>query len=255
MCGPCRSEPARLVLSELASKRAARDDQTLHARISCLETLGAPAAMSTGVAAPERALSSHLRRRHFGGSVWMTDRSETDIAVMDTRGLQWASSKARVEAVLGRRPGVLSVDANPVAQTATIRFDPDSTTVGELVGWIRECDLHCRGQSVPEHVFDPMEEPHDVAGSQDGQAATAPADRHAVHDDALSVDDPSSPHEVMGHGGGHVGSDMRRRFFVAAIFSVPIVLWTPIGRDVMGFDVAAPFGLRDDVWSLLLSLP
>src|SRR6266511_6414688 len=29
----------------------------------------------------------------------------------------------------------------------------------------------------------------------------------------------------------------------------------PIGRDVLGFRAAAPFGLRDDVWSLLLSLP
>ena len=48
---------------------------------------------------------------------------------------------------------------------------------------------------------------------------------------------------------------MRRRFFVAAVFSIPVLLWSPIGRDVLGFTVAAPFGLRDDVWSLLLSLP
>jgi Cu2+-exporting ATPase len=50
-------------------------------------------------------------------------------------------------------------------------------------------------------------------------------------------------------------ADMRRRFLVALLFSIPIVLWSPIGRDVLGFDVAAPFGLRDDQWSLLLSLP
>ena len=36
---------------------------------------------------------------------------------------------------------------------------------------------------------------------------------------------------------------------------MPILLWSPIGRDVLGFDAAAPFGLRDDVFSLLLSLP
>src|SRR5262249_61293328 len=35
----------------------------------------------------------------------------------------------------------------------------------------------------------------------------------------------------------------------------PILLWSPIGRNVLGFTVAAPFGLRDDVWLLLLSLP
>jgi Cu2+-exporting ATPase len=49
--------------------------------------------------------------------------------------------------------------------------------------------------------------------------------------------------------------DMRNRFLVALVFSIPIVLWSPIGRDVLHFDVSAPFGMRDDVWSLLLSLP
>ncbi|MEP6658326.1 MAG: copper-translocating P-type ATPase [Acidimicrobiales bacterium] len=70
-----------------------------------------------------------------------------------------------------------------------------------------------------------------------------------------------SPHDAMGHGGHGARSmddmarDMRNRFLLAAGFSIPIVLWSPIGRDVVGFDVAAPFGLRDDVWSLLLCLP
>src|SRR5215475_13521479 len=66
---------------------------------------------------------------------------------------------------------------------------------------------------------------------------------------------------MMGHGGAAdmsmeaMVADMRNRFLVAAVLSVPILLWSPIGRDVLGFTVAAPFGLRDDVWLLLLSLP
>lgn len=69
----------------------------------------------------------------------------------------------------------------------------------------------------------------------------------------------------MGHGGHHGGHgdmsmgdmarDMRDRFLNAAILSIPILLWSPIGRDVLEFTVAAPFGLRDDVFSLFLSLP
>src|SRR5215467_2867698 len=49
--------------------------------------------------------------------------------------------------------------------------------------------------------------------------------------------------------------DMRDRFLVAAILSVPILLWSRIGREVLGFEVPAPFGLRDDVFQLVLSLP
>ena len=169
----------------------------------------------------------------------MTGHSTHDgsaTAVMDMQGVQWASSAARVEAVLGRRPGVLAVEANAVSQTATVAFDPHRTSVEELRGWIEQCGFHCAGQSVPEHVCGPMAEPGVEAA-------------------------PPSPHEVMGHGGHAAMSmdamvaDMRRRFLVAALFSIPIVLWSPIGRDVLGFTVAAPFGLRDDVWSLLLSLP
>src|SRR5467141_2913262 len=71
-----------------------------------------------------------------------------------------------------------------------------------------------------------------------------------------------SAHEVMGRG-PHSGmsmdaaavNDMRNRFLVAAVLSVPILLWSPIGRQVLHFGVPAPFGLRDDVFQLILSLP
>jgi P-type Cu2+ transporter len=65
----------------------------------------------------------------------------------------------------------------------------------------------------------------------------------------------------MGHG-GHAGmsmdamvQDMRNRFLVAAVLSIPILLWSSIGRQVLHFGVPAPFGLRDDVLQLILSLP
>ena len=49
--------------------------------------------------------------------------------------------------------------------------------------------------------------------------------------------------------------DMRNRFVVALVFAIPIVLWSPLGTDVLGVDLATPFGMDRDVWQLLLSLP
>jgi P-type Cu2+ transporter len=185
-----------------------------------------------------------------------TRSAGTATAVLEVKGLQWATEKAVVERTLARLAGVRTVDANPVAQTATVSYDPADTNVAELRRWIEECGYHCAGQSVPRHVCHPMEEP-----GADGHAAS---DSHAGHEDGQAGDDPAplpSPHDAMGHG-GHGGmsmadmvADMRRRFLVAAVFSIPILLWSPIGRDVLNFDVAAPFGLRDDVFMLLLSLP
>ncbi|MCP2247356.1 heavy metal translocating P-type ATPase [Lentzea aerocolonigenes] len=153
--------------------------------------------------------------------------------VLDVSGLHYATEQNVVNAKLGRQPGVHHVEVNPAAQTATVHFDPDTTSVAQLRQWVVECGYHCAGQSVPNHICDPTAEPG------------------AEH----------SPHEMMGHG-GHAGmsmaamvADMRNRFLVAVLFSIPIVLWSPIGTEVFGLHLPTPFGMRADVWSLLLSLP
>jgi P-type Cu2+ transporter len=184
--------------------------------------------------------------------------AHTVTAVLEVSGVHWASSQAVTEAVLSRRPGVLAVDANPVAQTATVTYDPDRTSVAQLAGWVRDCGYHCAGQSVPQHVCDPLAEPH----RHDGHATHAPVEAAAEHVEHRRPQAPQlSPHEAMDHGGhaamsmGDMVRDMRNRFLVAAVLSVPILLYSPIGREVLGFETPAPFGLRDDVFSLLLSLP
>jgi Cu2+-exporting ATPase len=177
-------------------------------------------------------------------------------AVLAVVGAHWGSEKARVEAQLGRHPGVDAVDANPVAQTATVTYDPTVTSVAELTGWVRECGYHCAGQSVPAHACDPLAEPdvHGRAGTQAPPGAHGPAGEPGPAP-------PASGADAMGHGGhasmsmAAMAADMRNRLLVAVVASIPIVLWSSIGRDVLGFGVAAPFGLRDDQWQLLWSLP
>jgi P-type Cu2+ transporter len=163
-------------------------------------------------------------------------------AVLHVGGLHYASEKAVVEGVLARRPGVIAVEANPVAQTATVAFDPDQTSLAELRRWVRECGYHCAGQSAPGHVCDPLVSPD-----------------HGPHDHA-AVERADDAH---GHGhGGHAGMsmaamvrDMRNRFVVALVFTVPIVLWSMVGTELLGTELATPFGIDRDVWLLLLSLP
>jgi P-type Cu2+ transporter len=157
--------------------------------------------------------------------------------VLHVGGLHWATSAASVEATLLRRPGVTSVEANAANQTATVTYDPTQTSVEQLSKWVQDCGFHCAGRSVPNHLCDAMSEPTE----------------HEAH--------APTPQEMMGHG-GHAGismdamvRDMRNRFLVALVLSIPIMLWSPMGRDMFGFTVPAPFGLRDDVFTLLLSLP
>lgn len=219
-----------------------------------------------------KAPSEHAQHQHS------STRSDV-VVVLEVGGLHWASEKSVVESMLRRLPGVRSAEANPVAQNATVSFDPAVTSVAELRRWIENCGYHCAGQSVPDHICFPLQEPGSVAAlakqlmedpaapAGDGRSAHKPAveggTEHAGHE--AGPDDqagPRSSQQAMGHGGDHAGmsmdsmvADMKRRFLVAALFSVPILLWSAIGREVVGFRAPAPFGLRDDVFQLLLSLP
>jgi P-type Cu2+ transporter len=140
-----------------------------------------------------------------------------------------------------RQPGVAAVDANPVAQTATVSFDPAQTSVAELRQLVERCGFHCEGRSVPCALCDPLahEEP------------LAPA-----HDDAAVA----RAEHAHGHG-GHAGMsmdamahDMRNRFLVAVTFAIPIALWH-FGDSLFGEELPTPGGIRSDVWQFVLSLP
>jgi Cu2+-exporting ATPase len=171
-----------------------------------------------------------------------TATSTPQTALLHVGGLNYASEKAVVEQVLGRRPGVLAVEANPVAQTATVVYDPEETSIEQLRGWVRDCGYHCAGQSVPGHVCDPLVSPD-----------------HGPHDHAAA----ERADQAHGHGhGGHAGMsmdamarDMRNRFLVALAFTIPVVLWSNVGKNLFGSELATPFGIDRDVWQLLLSLP
>lgn len=157
-------------------------------------------------------------------------------------GLHYASEKAVVEEVLGRREGVLAVEANPVAQSASVTYDPDRTTVRELRRWVEQCGYHCAGQSAPGHVCDPLVAPD-----------------HGPHDDAaVQRSDHADGHGAGGHAGMSMESmerDMRNRFLVALVFTIPTVIWSPVGETLFGSMPAVPFGLDMEIWQLLLSLP
>ena len=95
--------------------------------------------------------------------------------VLDVRPILRGSEKAVVEAVLGRRPGVERVEANPVSQTATVVFDPTQTSLADLRRWVEDCGMHCAGQSVPNHICDPLMEPDPPDGHHQGTTVAAEA--------------------------------------------------------------------------------
>jgi Cu2+-exporting ATPase len=173
-----------------------------------------------------------------------TQSERVETVVLHVGNLHYASEKSVVERVLAGRPGVRRVEANPVAQTATVGYDAKQTSVEELSRWVEECGYHCAGQSAPGHICDPLAE----------RATPAAAHDHAAVDRADQAD---------GHGhGGHAGMsmaemviDMRNRFVVAVVLAIPIAVWSPIGESVFGSNPSTPGGISVEAWQFLLCLP
>jgi len=192
------------------------------------------------------------------------DETQLQTAILNVGGMQFASEQMKVAEHLKHHTGVAHVEVNAVSQSATVQFDPTRTNAGELRELVAECGYHCSGQATPHHLCSPAETPPAGHMRHGDPAVHDPAVHDpATHDPATHEEeaDKPSPHAVMGHGGhGEMSmeamvADMRNRFFVALVFTIPVVLYSTLGRDVLNYGLDAPFGLRDDVFQLIASLP
>jgi P-type Cu2+ transporter len=181
-------------------------------------------------------------------------------ATLDVGSMLSALDYRGVERQLGRMPGVLRVTASSASNSATVEYDETVTGVAALKDAIEQCGFHCTGQITPRHVC----EPH-AAHAGDAPAAparptvskpSAPSAAHqAGHAHAVPAAAPAIPmsHEMaqeMGHGAGmdmqEMVRDMRNRFWVSLVFTIPIFVYSPMGN--MFVPPAPPFGLDLDLW-------
>ena len=159
---------------------------------------------------------------------------------IEIAGLLSSLSALGVQKQLARLHGVTKVEVNYVAGSATVTFDESATTLQAIKAKVQECGYHCAGERVPKHVC-VAEDPPDEA-----LAAATPVHRHTTHAthagrDEATTGEHAAPAEQadamaheMGHGAGMdmqaMVRDMRNRFWVSLIFSVPIFVYSPMGN-------------------------
>src|SRR5258708_21236258 len=93
-----------------------------------------------------------------------------ETVVLHAGGQFRGSEKAVVEAALRRHPGVVSVEANPVAQTATVRYDSALASVQELRRVVEHSGFECAGCNTPGCLCDPLHEPGEPEHGHDAAA-------------------------------------------------------------------------------------
>jgi len=197
-------------------------------------------------------------------------------AVLCVHGMLCVGDGRGVEKRLLQHPGIHHVDANYLNCTATVHYDESTISLVEIKSLVGECGYHCTGESLPEHVCEPgdptagappME--HAAHAEHAGHATpAAPTMEHAEHAAAPAVDEHAG-HEMggekaamaheMGHGPGMsmegMVRDMRNRFFVAFVLTIPVFLYSPLFYRLFDFELPTPLGVSPDLIAFLLATP
>ncbi|KKC34412.1 ATPase P, partial [Devosia psychrophila] len=185
-------------------------------------------------------------------------------ATFDVGNLTSILDFTAVEKRLSALPGVTAVNMNAASTTASVAFDDTKTSAEAIAREIEACGFHCRGEIVPRHLCSPDSITMPPA-RRDAPAAPA-RDEHAGHAamtqpaaDRKGTAAPTTSRDAMAHEMGHgsggdmqsMVKDMRNRFLISLVFSIPIFLLEPMGLG--GPLLRPPFGLSMNLTMFLLA--
>ncbi len=170
-----------------------------------------------------------------------------------------------VESRIGLVPGVESVTMDHAARSVTVRYDDTLLKDGDITSAMNQ------GQVEPGTATENSDGPQGASGPDMAPGTAAPAATlEAVPTSSETDDAPATPGaatagghaapdgapaksaemaEEMGHGDGMdlptMVRNMRNRFWIALVFSLPILVYAPIGLFT---SPAPPFGLDLNLW-------
>lgn len=159
-----------------------------------------------------------------------------------------------VERSLRALPGVAAATANFAAGTLRVDYDPVRTDPRALAAAVRRCGFDCEeaARTSSAAVSSTCIGPADMVAST---GIDDPHAGHRQHGNAAPTDrkPASAEHGGLMHHGGDLHAaarDMRRRFMIALVFTIPIFIWSPMG---LMQPPPVPFGLGKNLWLLLFA--
>src|SRR6266567_3726681 len=204
-------------------------------------------------------------------SVWQREKvypKERKITTMKTamlpvKGLNFAGCAREIEKHLGKLAPIAHVEASYVSQTATITYDETQLDEAQLREMVKECGFAC-GAPLTTFTFSgsiaTASPPTEAARAQTPMAH--PAMEHHAHAEAPAKTDMGAmDHGMMGHDMGDpamaraMEADMRHRFFVSLLLTIPVVLYSPLGVNLFKLHLPTPFGINPNWVLLVLSTP
>ncbi|GIW26248.1 copper-translocating P-type ATPase [Meiothermus sp.] len=177
------------------------------------------------------------------------DRHES-VLELTLKNCHDASEQAGLEGYLARLPGVSGVHLDRTRALAHISYDPEQTSAEALRKQLEQGGYSCTCQDCEASASQPG---HPRVGADDKRHTHFHHD-HAAHQVVTHATAPAKAHDAHAEHGAAMVDDMLRRFVVSLLLTLPIVLFSPIGRS-LGFPETPPFGLSMGLWGFLLTTP
>ncbi len=180
---------------------------------------------------------------------------------LPVKGLNFAGCTREIEKHLGKLAPIAQVAASYVSQTVTVTYDETRLSEAELRALVEHCGFPC-GEALTRFpgpgsiVSQPAQAAH-------ARAATA---HHSVEDHTEAATPAKMEmgivdHHMMGHDMSDpalaraMEADMRTRFFVSLVLTIPIILYSPLGARLFKLHLPTPFGISPDWVLLVLATP
>src|SRR3989440_4158862 len=178
---------------------------------------------------------------------------------LPVKGLNFAGCGREIEKRLGKLAPIRSVEASYVTQTVTITYDDTRLTETQLRKLVEDCCFACgEPLSIGTRPSTTIEQgPHAPDAGRPGQVAPPmpmeqgpAAAGHAMADMGREGHDMSDPAMAR-----EMEADMRRRFFVSLVLTIPIILYSSLGTSLFHLHLPTPFGVSANWVLLVLSTP
>jgi Cu2+-exporting ATPase len=184
-------------------------------------------------------------------------------------GLNFATCGQTIERRLRELPGVMRVDANYVTQTVTVTFDEHQMSEEVVRSLLKDCGFACGDPMTAACLLQAgaeFEQQRDTTAAAARHAAPGHASRTPEAGPMVQPEQAATMEHAMDRSGmshdmsdpamaAAMEADMRTRFFVALVLTIPIILYSSLGTSLFHLHLPTPFGVPDNWLLLVLTTP
>src|SRR5216683_3130764 len=184
-----------------------------------------------------------------------------ETVTLPVKGLNFAGCAREIEKHLGQLAPIARVEASYVSQTVTITYDETRLSEVQLREMVKDCGFAC-GEPLTRFTAPIATVSQQTEVARAHRTMGQPAMEHRAPAEApAKMDMGIVDHSMMGHDMSDpamaqaMEADMRNRFFVSLVLTIPVILYSPLGVNLFKLHLPTPFGISPNWVLLVLATP